>query len=101
MSASEHDLIPRAFAAYFRSVSYPEIYQQPSNTSGIVEHDGKEYVVLHNTNGILAVYRVIYRITNPRTTYDPAQKAFVTDGRFGPVLKRMKRWPKAIEEDFA
>ena len=68
------DLVRRALAAYFRGGA--DI--QPANTSGVVEHEGKSYVVLHNVNGILAVYRVR------------------NDG----VLKGLKRWPKAIEEDF-
>ena len=69
------DLVSRALAAYFRVGNT----EQPANTSGVAEHDGKEYVVLHNANGILAVYRVL------------------NDGG----LKAMKRWPKEIEEDFA
>lgn len=44
-----------------------------------VEHDGLTYIRLTNVNGILAVYRV--RTVNGE-----------------PVLKRLKRWPKAIED---
>jgi len=66
------DPVLRAFAAYFRAGNI----DQPANTSGIVEHDGKQYVVLENVNGILAVYRI-----RP-------------DGQ----LKRLRRWPSALEE---
>lgn len=44
-----------------------------------VEHDGLTYIRLTNVNGILAVYRV--RTVNGE-----------------PVLKGLKRWPKAIED---
>jgi hypothetical protein len=78
-SASDNDpLINRAFAAYFRSaaregVPSPDI---PANDSHLCELDGKQYVVLHNINRVLAVYRVR------------------TDG----VLKGLKRWPKELED---
>lgn len=66
------DVVSRAFAAYFRAGAN----QQPANTSGEVEHEGRRYVVLRNINGVLAVYRVR------------------TDG----VLKGLRRWPKALEQ---
>jgi hypothetical protein len=31
----------------------------PANASGIEEYDGVHYVVLHNVNGLLAVYEVL------------------------------------------
>jgi hypothetical protein len=68
------DLVSRAFAAYFRGGGAGA--EQPASTSGLVEHEGKQYVVLHNANGILAVYRV--------RSYDG-------------ILKALKRWPKKIE----
>ena len=68
-------LIRRAFAAYFRAGGT----DQPANTSTTVVHEGKLYVVLHNVNGVLAVYRVLNKGT----------------------LKGLKRWPKEIEEHFA
>jgi hypothetical protein len=43
-----------------------------------MEVDGLRYVVLSNTNGLLAVYRV--RIVNGQ-----------------PMLKGLKRWPKEID----
>ena len=70
-------LIHRAMAAYWRSGikengTEPPI---PANDSHLCELDGKQYVVLHNVNGVLAVYRVR------------------NDG----VLKGLKRWPKELE----
>jgi len=48
---------------------------QPSAVaSGVEKHNGLEYVVLRNINGVLAVYRVH------------------NDGQ----LRRMKRWPAEI-----
>jgi hypothetical protein len=70
--AFDDDLTRRAFAAYFRSGAN----QQPANTSGVINHNGKLYVHLHNINGPLAVYRVR------------------NDG----VLRRLKRWPAALDE---
>lgn len=67
----EADLTRRAYAAYFRAGGT----EQPANTSGVVEHEDKLYVVLHNVRGTLAVYRVR------------------NDG----ALKRMRRWPSAVE----
>ncbi len=66
-------IVARAYSAWFRSGANI----QPANTSGLVTYDGKDYVVLENNGGVLAVYRV-------RTP----------DGR----LRRMKRPPKAILE---
>jgi len=70
------DPVDRAFAAYFRVGGAGA--DQPANYSGLVEHDALSYVVLRNVNGILAVYRVLPH---------------------GP-LKRLKRWPVALEEAF-
>jgi hypothetical protein len=60
----------RAFRAYFRSGGV----DQPKSGPATTLHDGKQYVVLRNTNGILAVYRIR------------------NDGR----LKRLRRWPAAV-----
>jgi hypothetical protein len=46
-----------------------------SVTSGVVEHQGKRYVVLKNAKGVLAVYRV----------------------RTSGALKRLRRWPAGLE----
>lgn len=67
----EQKLVKRAEKAYFKSGAN----QQPANTSGISTHGGKEYVVLENVNGILAVYRIL------------------NDER----LRRLKRWPKEFD----
>jgi hypothetical protein len=48
---------------------------QPSNSSCVEQIAGKQYVVLRNVNGVLAVYRVR------------------NDG----VLKRLKRWPAGVD----
>jgi hypothetical protein len=74
----------RALAAYFMRGSsrhavasdWPgHIDDQPADSSGPTEHDGKRYIVLRNVNGILAVYRV----------------------RTSGALKRLARWPAALE----
>lgn len=68
------DLTHRALAAYFRSP--PEGLMQPAMAlSGETKHGGLRYVVLRNTRGVLAVYRVR------------------NDG----MLKRLKRWPNDLE----
>jgi len=69
---SEEKLMSRAMAAYFRFGGI----DQPSNSSSVEEISGKWYVILRNINGILSVYRV----------------------RNDDKLKRLKRWPKDIEE---
>ncbi|MGU3501882.1 hypothetical protein [Mycobacterium sp. C31M] len=68
--AERDDLTRRAFAAYFRSGGT----DQPTRGSGVVERDGKLYVVLGSARGILAVYRVR------------------NDG----MLRRMRRWPSDL-----
>lgn len=69
----EDDALRRAFAAHFRTGGV----DQPSNTSGVEEHDGRFYVVLRGGRGPgpLRVYRVL-----------PGGK-----------LKGLRRWPKEIE----
>ena len=74
-------LIRRAMSAYYRS-GHREGYtdQQiniPANTSYLAEFGGKQYVVLENVNGILAVYRV----------------------RTSGFLKELRRWPKELEAE--
>jgi len=63
-------------AAYFRGGSI----NQPGQTEA-VEHDGVEYIVLENDEGVLAVYRI--REVNGE-----------------PVLRCLKRWPKEVTEAF-
>ena len=67
------ELTRRALAAWFRGGGI----EQPSAASGVVEHEGLFYVRLEGTNGTLALYRV--RTVNGE-----------------PMLKRMKRWPAAL-----
>jgi hypothetical protein len=72
------DLTRRAFTAYFRTsqAHHLGVTDQPANTAGVVHHDGKTYVELHNARGTLAVYRV----------------------RTSGALKRLKRWPAEVAE---
>ena len=74
MTADEQDLLRRAYAAYFKGGGT----DQPAELASGLETSeaGKKYVVLRNTHGVLAVYRVR------------------NDG----VLKGMKRWPAEINE---
>jgi hypothetical protein len=77
--ASDQELFARAMRAYFiaaRKEGVEEVTAQPCNDSDLKVLDGKEYVVLHNVNGILAVYRVR------------------NDG----VLKHLVRWPEELEK---
>jgi hypothetical protein len=70
------ELTTRAMTAWFRACrAEGAIADQPANDSGPVVHEGKQYVVLRNVRGVLAVYRVR------------------NDG----VLKRLKRWPSELE----
>lgn len=64
--------IRRAIAAYFK---YTDMPVQPSDADSYVTVvEGRQYVVLANVNGLLAVYRV-----------DPSDR-----------LKRLKRWPEGV-----
>jgi hypothetical protein len=72
------DPVARAFAAWFRSAD-DGIHDQPSiKHSGVVEHEGRQYVLLENGYRTLAVYRI-----RP-------------DG----VLKGLKRPPKELAPDW-
>lgn len=70
------ELLKRSMAAYFRSGE-----GQPPSTSdsGLMVHNGHQYMVLRNSSGTLAVYRVR------------------NDG----MLKRLKRWPDALDIESA
>ncbi|OUM01644.1 hypothetical protein [Variovorax sp. JS1663] len=54
-AGKEERLLRWATADY---LSTAEVPQQPSDTSGLETVKGREYVVLRNINGILAVYHV-------------------------------------------
>jgi hypothetical protein len=69
------DPTDRTFAAYFRYNRIGTMIDQPANSSREVDYRGRQYVVLHNVRGILAVYRV----------------------RTSGALKRLRRWPAALE----
>lgn len=69
-------LTQRALSAYYRStLDTLDIYEQPGDVD-IREYNGRQYVVLSNVRGTLAVYRVR------------------TDG----ILKRLRRWPLAVAD---
>lgn len=54
----KHDLVARAFRAFFRSKETRGLNAQPSDSqSGLESIDGRQYVVLRNVGGALAVYR--------------------------------------------
>lgn len=73
MSTDLHQLTQRATALYSRK---PGAQQPSEDLSGPATAGGFDYIVLRNINGVLAVFRVM---THSRT------------------LKRLRRWPKAVE----
>ena len=72
-------LYQRALAAYFRHPSEAILDQPAEGLSGIEQHNDSQYVVLRSRHRTLAVYRVR------------------NDGQ----LKRLKRWPKAFNDNAA
>ena len=70
------DLYARAAAAYYRSPHDPEDGAPMAHHSYMAEHDGRQYLVLANPRAFLAVYRI----------------------RTSGMLKKLRRWPKAIED---
>lgn len=73
MAISTTDLLQRAIALHLRK---PGALQPAADLSGPATAGGFDYIVLRNLGGVLAVYRVM---THSRT------------------LKRLRRWPKAVE----
>lgn len=73
MSTAPNDLTTRAIAFHLRK---PGALQPAADLSGPATAGGFDYIVLRNLGGVLAVYRVM---THSRT------------------LKRLRRWPKAVE----
>ena len=65
------DLSARAIVAYIRTDGPVKCH------ADVVEHDGKQYVILSNRSGIRAVYRVRQRGD----------------------LKRLVRWPAELESE--
>ena len=72
MTDTDDKLIHRAYAAYMRSGACAPA----PKASCVVEHDGLQYVALRVNDALLGVYRV------------------TTSG----ALKRLRRWPKAVEQ---
>ena len=72
----QQDFTQRAIAAYFRTGTKEgwRCDQPSAADSGTVELNNRHYVVLANSRGILAVYRI------------------KPDG----LLRRLKRWPHAL-----
>lgn len=69
------DPVDRAFSAYFRR--FGASANQPASSSRVERDDkGLDYVVLRNTNGVLAVYRI----------------------RPSGELKLLTRWPAELAE---
>lgn len=66
------ETVRRALSAYYRTGS---ITMPDESVSGERMHDGKGYVVLAGQDAVLAVYRM----------------------KAGGGLRRMRRWPKAVE----
>jgi hypothetical protein len=66
------EMLRRAMAAWFRTGGSD---QPGRDASTIEEAGGKDYVVLRNVNGVMAVYRI----------------------RNDCMLKRLRRWPEEIE----
>ena len=57
MDKFKGDPVDRAFKAYHRECTRSgAVADQPANYSGVEEYDEKEYVVLRNANGIMAVF---------------------------------------------
>jgi hypothetical protein len=70
------DVMARAFAAYFKTAKRDGYRaDQPANYSDVMSADDRDYAVLRNCNGTLAVYRV----------------------RNNGYLKRLKRWPAELD----
>lgn len=72
MSNNDFDPFDAAMADFLSTAGAP----QPSSESASETVGGRDYVVLRNLNGILAVYRVL------------------PNG-----IKRLQRWPKEISQN--
>lgn len=87
------DNTQRALAAYAQAggTGHPDATE--------VKASGRRYVVLRDGGAIVAVYRVIPRLTGVRN-YPAPGGGIVTDATgISMTLKRMKRWPKELEDD--
>ncbi len=75
--ASDQEVMARALRAYFATEhrESTRVDQPSSGGSGVEQLNGKWYAVLRNINGVMRVYRV----------------------RNNGALKRLRRWPRALE----
>jgi hypothetical protein len=56
---TEEDMMARAFRAYYRGYKGREnLLDTPANYSCVQEHNGRDYAVLRNGNGVLALWRI-------------------------------------------
>lgn len=76
---NEQDLLSRAHATYFATGKHDGVARlQPSRYSNVgTTAYGRNYVVLRNVSGVLAVFRI-------RTPSG--------------ALRRLKRWPASLEQ---
>lgn len=70
------ELFARAAAAYYRAPRDDQAGQPVPHRSYSAKHEGRQYVVLASNDTLLAVYRM----------------------RQSGMLKRMRRWPREIED---
>ena len=77
LPATDDDLVRRAFGAWFRNGGM----DQPSKHSEVEYHEGHRYVVLRGGGGPVDRAMAVYRVRN--------------DG----MLKRLRRWPAALDSD--
>lgn len=75
MTYQETNPMTRAYRAYFRAHG-PKAQQPGGSSSSVQKHDEREYAVLRNCNGILAVYLV----------------------QANGSLRCLKKWPEALED---
>jgi hypothetical protein len=77
MPTISEDYVPRALAAWYRSSAIGPSRQYPSEALSmqVALPDGKQYVVLANSYGVLGVYRI----------------------RPSGLLRLLRRWPRAVE----
>ncbi|MBA2485856.1 MAG: hypothetical protein H0V35_07120 [Nitrospira sp.] len=72
----EREYLGRAFSAYYKGASTEDAAIQPGQGASTLETvANRTYVVLRNTHGTLAVYRI----------------------RNEGILKRLRKWPKEID----
>jgi hypothetical protein len=77
---TDGQLLSRAIAAHYQACAREGVAadQPAADSSGVEDLDGKQYVVLRNSRGVLRVYRV---------------------RKYDGVLKGLRRWPKELDDD--